>query len=551
MGKRKASGMLPSISLSSILQDRGPPISSAGCSSEQGGAASSSCGPRPPEGGDIRQRPRLQFAERSDAPRVEFTRGGSQQAALAAARSEDSRHEALARLQEDFVAASAKGAKDSLLKTWQTLHINWFGPHTPVLPLTAEKLQAVGALFKAGKYRSFANYLTKIKELHLEQGGEWSDQLDLEARRVTRSVLRGIGPGNQKEPIDLTAIVQLAKDGKISDLPVTPAGPVGPGNMTAASVFFMLREIESSLTLYTNVIIDVDRQEVRWILPGSKADPSALTTSRTWGCLCEAVSCFACPFHAAKRQKELVHRSFADPQGVIPPGLPFFPTITGKTVQKEEVVATYETMYTMAGLPIKDADGNRLLGGHSARLGGARMLASVGLHVYQIELMAGWHSPMLLHNAKEAPLNKITQDFVEKKSLLHVNEALQALRVRLDELAAREKQEAGAASREAISQLEAKISEVDSKTAAALQKEISDLRSGLCTPAKGAIIKNNATGSWHAVAIEGMHIEPDLWRTRCGWKFSRSSYSRRIGDLPEDVDQKRVCEKCFGGRVDS
>ncbi|CAK0840196.1 unnamed protein product, partial [Prorocentrum cordatum] len=193
-----------------------------------------------------------------------------------------------------------------------------------------------------------------------------------------------------------------------------------------------------------------------------------------------------------------------------------FPTIAGKTVQKEEVVITYETMYSMAGLPILDEDGDGLMGGHSARLGGAGMLASVGLHVYQIELIARWHSPMLLYYAKEAPLNKITQDFVEKKSLLHVNEA--------------------------IHQLESKINDVDSRAAAALEREIRNLRNGICAPDKGATIKNNATGSWRKAAVEGLHISPDLWRTKCGWKFGRGTYSRIDGGIPAGVDTKRVCE---------
>eukprot|EP00959_Pyramimonas_sp_CCMP1952_P075750 1583374-Pyramimonas_sp.AAC.1 len=135
--------------------------------------------------------------------------------------------------------------------------------------------------------------------------------------------------------------------------------------------------------------------------------------------------------------------------------------------------------------------------------------------------MARWHSPMLLHYAKEAPLNKITKDFVEKKSLLHANEALQTLRVRLDELAAKEKQYTSSATNEAIAILESKINEVDTKTAAALERDINNLKNGICAPATGAVIENDATGSGHAAAIEGLHITPGPWRTKCGWRFSK------------------------------
>ena len=58
-------------------------------------------------------------------------------------------------------------------------------------------LQAVGALFKSGGYRSFANYLSAAKAMHIEAGHEWTQLLAHTATWVTRSVLCGIGPSRQ------------------------------------------------------------------------------------------------------------------------------------------------------------------------------------------------------------------------------------------------------------------------------------------------------------------------------------------------------------------
>lgn len=77
--------------------------------------------------------------------------------------------------------------------------------------------------------------------------------------------------------------------------------------------------------------------------------------------------------------------------------LPFFPTQDGGATEKSKVVESLEYLHERAGLAIVDEDGTNLLGGHSLRLAGARHLTATGLHVYQVELMTRWNSPMLLH----------------------------------------------------------------------------------------------------------------------------------------------------------
>lgn len=55
-------------------------------------------------------------------------------------------------------------------------------------------------------------------------------------------------------------------------------------------------------------------------------------------------------------------------------------------------------------------DGRRGLGGHLLRLAGLQLLASSGLRLYQVELMARWKSSMILHYAQTAPLTGITHE---------------------------------------------------------------------------------------------------------------------------------------------
>ena len=92
------------------------------------------------------------------------------------------------------------------------------------------------------------------------------------------------------------------------------------------------------------------------------------------------------------------------------------------------MVETLKVWHCRAGLAVKDSDGNELLGGQSMRAGGAVLLSSEGVHLYQIELMARWKSAMLVHYAKTAPLKKMSRDYVR-------NKVQQELHSRLDELA--------------------------------------------------------------------------------------------------------------------
>ena len=50
----------------------------------------------------------------------------------------------------------------------------WFGPSVEVLPLVPAKVFAVCAMFRAGGYPSVENYLSRIKDLRIGEGFDWS-----------------------------------------------------------------------------------------------------------------------------------------------------------------------------------------------------------------------------------------------------------------------------------------------------------------------------------------------------------------------------------------
>ena len=105
---------------------------------------------------------RSRFGHRKDAPAMRQPGRGSLQEALNAGLPEH-RASALARLEQDEVARSGVGPKRSRWKTWCRLHHNWFGKAVPALPLTMEKLAAVIAQLKEGKYHAAADYASNAR----------------------------------------------------------------------------------------------------------------------------------------------------------------------------------------------------------------------------------------------------------------------------------------------------------------------------------------------------------------------------------------------------
>ena len=135
------------------------------------------------------------------------------------------------------------------------------------------------------------------------------------------------------------------------------------------------------------------------MLPCSKTDVKAvkaLGKTRSWGCVCTVQPQrdqhreLPCPYHALAEQEKTLHTLFIDDKDV-----PIFCTSAGKPVTKAKVVDTFERINAMLGRPIVDHSGAKLYGGHSLRVTGAQWMASIGLPLISIQLMARWDSDVV------------------------------------------------------------------------------------------------------------------------------------------------------------
>ena len=157
-----------------------------------------------------------------------------------------------------------------------------------------------------------------------------------------------------------------------------------PMHLALLSTLFLLREVESGSANVLAWTFDHRDKEVSWTLPGSKTDPLALGTTRTWGCLCELQD-FACPYHLATEHYQwLLNHPTLKSDG----DSPLFPTIQGSHSPKTKVIATFEQLATLLNQPLTSPDGLRLFGGHTARVTGAQTFALAGLEVNKIRILA-------------------------------------------------------------------------------------------------------------------------------------------------------------------
>ena len=349
-------------------------------------------------------------AARLDFPTVRPTVRGDKSLALGAARSQESREEALQELTGAFSSASSVGPQASLLKTWIQFHDAWFEGTVDAFPLTVLKIYAVAAMLKRGGYRAVDGYLSRAKDAHLEAGFVWDDFLDRAVRRARRAATRGIGPARQSASFDL----QAAAD-RLQTLPATSESsgvPVGGRSLVVAGAFWMLRELELSSAIVADVTVTANPVSVAWRLPVSKTDVRALGQSRKWDCLCAGDRSIICPAHAIQEQLALL----ADLFGEVLPSTPLFPNRAGEVVEKKAVVTFIETVATLLDEPLTDDQGQRRFGGHSLRVTGARHLASIGLEISLIQLMARWSSDVVLRYVAEAPLEQISRAYVHGRS---------------------------------------------------------------------------------------------------------------------------------------
>ena len=382
-------------------------------------------------------------------------------------------------------------------------------------------------------YRSFGNYVSSMKQLHIKAGFQWSALHELEAKQGARSVTRGQGPPRQSAPLDVDAFAKL----DLGMVPLAAGGPVNPGGMALLGSAFLLREIEVAYARLSHLRVDPKARRAHLHLPVSKTDVMAVGCTRVWGCTClEAEPSADCAYHVAHKHLQLVHARLGITVGdPLCETLPLFPSCDGETVTKAAVVATIEQIAVRCGEALVDASGNRRFGGHSLRVSGAQWLGRLGFEVELVKTFGRWSSNSVMRYLGEAHVSDLAR---AKMRLVKDRNILQCQA--MDLVAANGPQLSTAAEVERI--VAAAVSTVSAQCSALSDRLLDFQRaSGM----RYDLVLSEARKSVHAVAGD-LATASQSWRTRCGWRFTEGPGFRLSSSVSLGAPASWArCVRCF------
>lgn len=448
--------------------------------------------------------------DRTDGEAVPYRRGSMRLAMAAASNPLECQRVLVA----GALADTTRGPDASRRKLWAQL-ARRCGFEDPFL-LSPQLIYSVMGALKQGGYRSASQYLESAQGAHVALGHPWNAQLQQARRAAIRSCKRFLGNAKQAGGLPLTRLPEV-----VSQEPLARGGPLWPGRSTMLASWWLLREREAAQAKRKHIQVDESAKTISWRLPSSKTDQAALGAVRTHACACSIGNVHTCPFHLMLQQLQAIHTD---------PSTPVFPSATGDPATKIGWADTFEAIAVRLGLPILYPNGARVFTGHSARVTGARHLASTNIELWRIQLFGRWGSAVFLHYIQDAPNIQMQTLALESSAMLSIQTAK--------------------------AQLEALVRQVQTKQeplALVQQENLTDCQAVLednpPTEISGSepwVLNTNPSGKLHRALICAKEVNPRSWRTRCGWNFAvrAADYTMYDSDLGGPLNAVK-CRKCF------
>jgi hypothetical protein len=199
------------------------------------------------------------------------------------------------------------------------------------------------------------------------------------------------------------------------------------------------------------------------------------------------------------------------------------------TLTRAAVIATFEAIGSLLGQPLITESGIRAFGGHTARVTGAQALATIGIDVNKIRILARHSGDTILRYVADTPLRSLRADLFT----LTARSAVGASR-------------AAGTSATVLSRLRLLESDVAAvQTVARAQAlDVVALATGFARTDTRVFIQNTVTATVHlALTLDGGH-------SACGWRFATA---RRVASGPAyrvigsliDLPGTMLCERCM------
>ena len=179
-----------------------------------------------------------------------------------------------------------------------------------------------------------------------------------------------------------------------------------PFAMVCFGVWFICREIEVSGALASELSFSEQGRRMYIFFPASKKGTEAKGITRTLDCLCGVTE--FCPVHLLSRHVEELKKHFVVQLGLEWRKLPLFPRADGNALSKEAVVSMLTRLVASYGGRTVDHLGRSCISGHTMRITGAQLLASLGLDPVTIGMHGRWSSNAILTYLGESPLSSVS-----------------------------------------------------------------------------------------------------------------------------------------------
>ena len=211
------------------------------------------------------------------------------------------------------------------------------------------------------------------------------------------------------------------------------------------------------------------------------------------------------------------------------------------TVQKEDVVKTFECIAEYIDAPTKTADGARIWGGHSLRVTGAQHLSLIGIEMVIIALLARWQSAIVMRYAAEAPLAHVDNDYRHKLHSFNLKKFMKKIKD--------DQHSAEAATMKLHEEHKALIHDEINKINQ--QPQIMSTANQTTTSHDETaqnvsmyFIENDNSHVHHRPRIHTIAVCPAIWETMCGWKFGSTLFTIR-DTLDTAESWKQICTTCM------
>ena len=436
---------------------------------------------------------------------------GSARAAIIAARNPEACSQAL---WADASSSTSIGPTKSRQNLWAEIG-KQAGIENP-FDLTPSTIYVIMGALKMAGYRSAAQYLEAAKAVHVGLGFPWTAQLAQAGRMAIRSCLRHMGSPKQAGGLPLSELAGFIQ----VEEPLASDGPIWPFRATSLVSWWLLREIEASRATVQHISLDTPNQKATWRLPSSKTDQAALGAYRAHRCACGVSDRRICPFHQMEEHLRQLNRSTG----------PLFPSNKGTVASKQGWADTFQAIAANLGLATSHANGARRFTGHSARVTGARHMASTSVELWRVQLFGRWGSDVFKHYIQDAPLAQLDSLALETGARLSIEEAKLQLQDLLRRTSAETSQLLATPPAEMIQDCEAAVDPLPQ------------------LPDVDQFVKNsNYGGKLHRPLDCSQSLHPKEWRTCCGWRFGMSStdYTWVSKTGSNRIPRKQKCFKCF------